>query len=370
MASRRPVPILHVRQAAGGGGGADRVVLDLVKRLDRNKFSPLVVYLLRNGDPACQPLEELREAGTPCVGLSGGRVFDPRQIRQLSRVIGEHRPRLIHCHDPKSDVLGSWVKWGRSLAAVSTLHGWVRKTRRGHLYAWLDLKALRGFDAVIAVSGYTARVAEESGVKRVDVIRNGIDTTWWQRRSAEPAGARVIAYVGRLSREKAPLDFVRVAHRIAAEEPECRFVVAGEGPERAAMETLAREVALGERMEFLGHVESLRLRELYKGIDVLLLTSQTEGLPIAVLEACAMGTPVVATGVGGVPELVVDGQTGLLAPAGDVEGLARAVLRLLREPPLAARLATDARSRVEQQFSLDTMVSRTEAVYARLLGGA
>ena len=366
--TRGPVPILHVRQATGGGGGADRVVVDLVKRLDRRRFSPMVVYLLPEGEVDCSALGQLRQEGVPCLGLAGRRIFDPLQIHRLQREISKHAPGLIHCHDPKSDVMGALVKgWGRGMAAVSTLHGWVRKSRRGHLYAWMDLRALRCFDAVAAVSSHTARLAQDSGLKRVEVIRNGIDTAWW-RRQRRSGGVPTIAYVGRLSPEKAPLDFVRVARIVAEAEGASRFIVAGEGPERPAMQAMAREHGLGQRMVFLGHVDSARLRLLYEEIDVLLLTSRTEGLPIAVLEACAMEAPVVATAVGGVPELVTNEQTGLLVPAGDIDGLARGVLRLLRDKALSLRLTKDARLRVEQEFSLDSMVARTEALYTRLLG--
>jgi glycosyltransferase involved in cell wall biosynthesis len=151
----------------------------------------------------------------------------------------------------------------------------------------------------------------------------------------------------------------------AALLPDVRFVLAGEGPERGALEALASELRIDERVRFLGHRSDIP--QLLAACDVMALPSSFEGLPISVLEAMASGTAVVASNIGGVDELVHNNITGLLVESRDAPALARAIRRLVDDPALAARLADAARENVAQEFSASTMARRVAAVYDRVL---
>lgn len=364
--------ILYLRQAAGRGGGADRVILNTAGRLNPERFRVHLAYLRNRGNNISQILQELSAHGIESTELAGRRLFDLGQFRSLLGLIRERDVRLLHCHDPKSDVYGRLVKFFLpEIKVVSTLHGWIEGSKKSYLYNRLDRWALRKFEAVIAVSQHNAGVASASGIGRIEVMHNAIDTELWKRsniqRAGEPSEPFVIGFVGRLSAEKGAIDFVRVARAVLDRDGHCRFTVAGEGPEERGMKEAVGKLGLGEKFRFLGHVEQEELRKLYEGLDVLLLTSLSEGLPMSILEACAMEVCVVAPRVGGIPELITHAINGLLAGPGEIGTLAEHVLTLKSNPHLAQEVRRAAHSIVEEKFSLQANVRRLEELYTRLL---
>lgn len=369
------ISVTHLRCASGGGGGADRVILNTVPRLQSGRFSQSVLYLSRTESDAAGLVEPLRTQGVPCQVFPGHRVFDLRQFLAVRRFVMEHRVRILHCHDAKADVYGFLLRLMRpSLKVVSTLHGWTEKTRRGRLYSRLDKAMLRRFDAVIAVSGHTAGIAGNNGIHRVTVIHNGIDADLWRPGSPvkAPGSSRpfTIAFIGRLSAEKGPLEFVGLAREVEHRLPGNRFVVIGEGPELAAMKGAAEAAGLGASFDFRGYQDAESLKAAYSGIDVLALPSRREGLPMAVLEACAMGVSVAAYSVGGVPEIIAHGQNGLLAQPGNMGELAGRIVAIRQDEGLGARLGSQARAVIVERFSVQAQVRQLEAVYEAFLNSA
>jgi glycosyltransferase involved in cell wall biosynthesis len=175
----------------------------------------------------------------------------------------------------------------------------------------------------------------------------------------------VVGCVSQLRAQKAPLDFVAVAQRVTTAIPEARFVWIGDGPLRREVTRAAEGLGPADRLLLAGGRENVE--RLYPAFDVFLLTSLWEGLPRTVVEAFAVGIPVVATAVRGTSEAVEEGVTGLLAAPGDVAGLARQVLRLRDEPGLAERLTAAARGRAPE-FSIDQSVAALARLYRDLLG--
>jgi glycosyltransferase involved in cell wall biosynthesis len=167
--------------------------------------------------------------------------------------------------------------------------------------------------------------------------------------------------VTRLVPQKAPLDFVGAAAAVAAARPEARFVLVGDGPQRAAVERRIRELGLAGRMLLLGLRRDVP--DLLAALDLFLLTSLWEGMPRVLLQAIAAGVPLVASAVDGCAELVRDGETGLLVPPGRPDLAARASLRLLGDRALADRLRRAARPRLEAEFGLERMLAALEDVY-------
>ncbi len=370
-----PVTVLHLRSASGGGGGADSVIHDLAVGLHGAEFRVLAGYLHRRDEDASPLCGRLARSGIETVDLPGRRFFDRRQFGEVVRIVGERQVEILHCHDYKADFYGVLLR--RRFAAlklVSTAHGWNHTSWKGALYDGLDKFFLRAFDVVIAVSAEIEAIARSRGIARVRKMANAVDTACWRReprlRQLLPASEKVVGFVGRLSPEKGPLDFVRLAARVVADEPGCRFVMAGEGPERQRVLELIDHLGLGTRLELPGLLDRDRLRSLYRQLDVLVLPSYSEGIPLSVLEALAMEVPVVATRVGGVGEVVCAGVTGLLSAAGDVERLARQVTGLLRNPTLAATLSGNGRALVEREFSLVKNVRVLAEIYREVTGMA
>jgi len=359
--------VLHIRSESGGGGGADSVVHDLAAGLKRAGVRVVVCYLYQRGCDISPLLRRLESAGVTAYGLAGRRWLDVGQLRQIVRIIRENEVGVVHCHDYKADFYGVLLRRRfPSLRLVSTAHGWNHTSWKGAVYDGADKLFLRGFDLVIAVSAEIMTVARRWGIVRVRLLQNAVDTECWRREpplaSHGAAGERTVGFVGRFSREKGPLDFVRVAARVAEGTP-CRFVMAGEGPEGERLSDLIGRSGLAARFDLPGQLDRHQLKELYHRLDVLVLPSYSEGIPLSVLEALAMEVPVVATRVGGVGEVVRPGMTGLLCEAGDVEGLASQVTCLLRDRTLAATLSRNGRALVEREFSLRTNVAALLALY-------
>jgi glycosyltransferase involved in cell wall biosynthesis len=362
----------HLRCASGGGGGADRVIFNTVPGLNAGRFGQAVLYLAKRGAEISGLVEPLRQRGLLCEVVPGQRIFDLRQFLAVRRFVLDHKIRLLHCHDAKADLYGFLLRLLHpSLRIISTLHGWTEKTRRGRFYSRLDKAILRRFDAVVAVSEYTATIARSYGIRRTVVVPNGIDPEAWRPTASRDAHPNdppfTVAFVGRISAEKGPLEFVETARAASRKEPGIRFVVLGEGPDLPAMRAAVASAGLSLNFDFRGYQPPTELKTAYRTMDVLALPSRREGLPMALLEACAMGVCVAAFSVGGIPEVIVHGQNGLLAKPGDTGDLAAQILTLRQDAPLAARLRKNARTTVENHFSVQAQVRQLETIYADTL---
>jgi glycosyltransferase involved in cell wall biosynthesis len=212
---------------------------------------------------------------------------------------------------------------------------------------------------------------------RVGVVYNGIDLKRFSLRHAERnelrrelglgPGTLAVIQVARLDYLKDHVTAIRTVGRVVRQIPDVRLLLVGEGPERPAIEAQVEQVGLTEQVRFLGLRKDVE--RLLQAADLFLLTSISEGIPLTVIEAMAAGLPVVSTRVGGVPEVVEDGMTGLLAPSRDDEALALAILKLAADPTLRTRLGYVGRERACSSFSESQMADRYRALYEEMLHG-
>jgi glycosyltransferase involved in cell wall biosynthesis len=306
---------------------------------------------------------ELRHVRRP---LSPWR--DPLGLLELVALMRRVRPHVVHANSAKAGVLA------RLAAAVTrvpiriyTVHGWAFLAHEGiasALYRWAE-RAVRPLTTVAVCvaesekrAGIAARVCDP---ETTVVIRNGVDSAATPLADTRNEPPRLV-WVGRLQAPKDPLTLVH-ALGLLRTPVEADFV--GDGPFRRAVELELERLGLDASVRVLGDrrdVASLLARS-----DVFVLASRSEGLPLSILEAMAAGLPVVASRVGGVPELVVDGQTGLLVPAGDPERLAGAVGWLLADAALRRRLGEAGRARVREHFDLDSVRRAHLDLYRREL---
>lgn len=369
--------IVYIRHSAGSGGGADSVLLNTVKALDRSRFAPVVVFLRKHGEAPSVHVPYLTLLQIPCFDLPGSSLIDLRQLRKLAAIAMQYEADIIHSNDPKSDITGILLRaFLPGVRIISTVHGWIRRRPRSVLYTLIDQCALKRFDAVIAVSRHIAAMAQAKGIRKVHVIHNGIDPDAWEplpqdRSSRALQDVKVsfrIGFVGRVSKEKGPLDFTAVAGKIIAVHPSCEFLVAGEGPEEGPMRDMVRQSGMDGKFSFLGPLLQSQLIEVYRKLDLVLLPSYTEGLPMVVLEAFAMAIPVVATNVGGVGEVISHGINGYLAEPGDIDAMAGFVLGILQNSGLRNTMRDNARRTVEDHFCLQTTVRMLEDLYRGVMG--
>jgi glycosyltransferase involved in cell wall biosynthesis len=384
-AFQRPekVRLLELRNTYKWGGGPDKTILLSAERHYRSRVEVVVAYIRDVRDHEFSIGDKARAKGLTFYEIEERGKFDPRVLKALKEIVLRHSINLIHGHDHKSDLfaylLRRWL-WRRQLTLLATAHAWVMLGLKGEIYRRLDLSLMRRFDHLIAVSHATRDEMVDAGVPSslISVIHNGIDTeAWAPKRVASTLREElnlqqafpVIGYVGRLMPEKDLETWLRAAALIWQEYPEARFVLVGEGKDNsylARLKELAAELRIAERTYFPGYRSNLP--PVYASFDLFLLSSRREGLPNSILEAMAMGLPVVTTDVAGAKELVLDGQTGYVLPQGDVYGVANALITLAKSEPLRQQMSRAGRQRVEREFSFATRLRRIENLYEEILG--
>lgn len=351
-------------------GGAETLLVNLARRLDRRRFEPEFCCLKHFG-----PLGELLAREIP--GFTGllQQKYDVRVWGRLARLLRRRRIDAVVTVGTGGDKMF----WGRLAAwragvpvVVSALHS----TGLPDRVEWLNRRLAPWTDAFIAVARPHARyLSEHEGcpAEKVHVIPNGVDVDQFCRRPADaalraalglPRGAPVAAIVAALRPEKNHAMFLRAAAQIRAAVPTARFLVIGDGAERAKLEDLAARLELNGAVHFLGTRSDIP--ELLALTDVVVLTSHMEANPVSVLEALACARPVVATRVGSLAETVHDGVSGYLVPPDDVAALAARVTELFGDRAKARRFGQAGRREVAARWSLERMVSGYEELLERL----
>ncbi len=364
-------------------GGAERQLMLLAEHLPRDRFDVSFVLLLGMTEMA----REAERSGAIVHALGAPRRAGQSLPTYAARVAGQAAAYVGICRRERYDIVDAWLYLGYGLAAVTRPLSRVPvlvagrrslgafKAGFGPVERVIDGIARRSADAIVANSNAVAEdTIRREGVhpSRVRVIRNGVVIPPLTGKAGRAAGrARigvtddgpVVGCVGTFKPGKGQALVARVMATIAGRGPEPWLVFAGDGPERPVVERMTREAGL-TRVRFLGTVPDARA--LYAAFDLLVSASDAEGLPNVLLEAAAAGLPVVATAAGGSPEVVVDGETGLLVPVGDADGLEAGVMRLLADATLAAQMGKAARAHVARWFGVERFIAETAALYEEM----
>jgi len=368
-----PRRVVHFTDSAGFGG-AERQILTLIEHLDRDQWDPVLAH---HGSPGIQPLVEgARALGVPHVvldpmpdGLAGARRV-PATARAL-RGLGAD---VLHAHL-------TWplaAKWplaagvaARLPAVLATVQLYLPfQATRATLFQHRVLSLRVG--RYVCVSRFVAEaciahVGWPPG--RVSVVHNGIDPGPWEQGDAAAGRLALGDGEGPVALTLARLDpqkGLEVLIEAAAQTPGVQFAIAGDGPERPALERQITRLGLDGRVRLLGRREDAP--DLLAACDLFVLPSRFEGLPVSVVEAMAAARPVVATAIGGTDEAVVDGETGLLVPAGDAGALARAVARIAGDGGRSAAMGAAGRERARASFTASGMAAAIAGIYRHLLG--
>lgn len=372
---RPAIPIVYVIDKMGSGS-AQTYLGGLIQSLDRRRFLPSLVCLIRGGVVA----KRLGAAGVTVKVLGFRRIYEVRAARAFVGLVSwlrKTRPQIVHTFLSTANVYGA-------LAARAAGVPFLVATRLDAGKGRLMLGALRATDQwatkVVAASRDGARILREReglGDQLLEVVPNAIDlarfTPRGRRARARAAlrvvePKRVVVTVTRLSRAKGVDLLVEAAARIRCVLPRTLFLVVGSGEEEERIAQRVAKLGLDARVRLLG--ERTDVPDILEAADLFVLPARSSGQPDALLEAMAMGLPIVATRVGGVPELVNDGEEALLVEPGGAEALAEGCLKLLTEPGLGARLGRAAQERVRGDFGLGRTACRYESLYEKLLGAS
>ncbi|HEY7069624.1 MAG TPA: glycosyltransferase [Acidimicrobiales bacterium] len=346
-----------------GRGGTERLLCGSVRLLDPARYRVEVAYLLPWKDAL---VPEVEAAGVPVHCLDAPHATSVAWLGRLRRLVRERDIALVHTHMPAPAVAARLALPGRAPAFVHTEHNLWDRYRPAT--RWANRLTYGRNAAVIAVSGAVARSV--GGTRPApEVVVHGVEPPAGPPTGPAEARSRlgldgsgpVVGTVGNFTAKK---DHATLVQALSALPADVRLVLVGLGPLEADLRALVAREGLAERVTFAGSRDDVAA--LLPAFDVFALSSRYEGLPIALLEAMAAGRPCVATSVGGVPEVITDGEDGVLVPPDDPAALAAALTALLDDPARRTELGRRAAARAED-FRLDAAVARIEAVYDRVL---
>lgn len=370
-------------------GGAQETALAYCSQLDAARWATTLVTGPERS-PEGDLFDEAARRGVPVLTVPSLRrrirpIADVRAVVDLVRLFRRERPDIVHTHSSKAGLVGRLAARIAGVpVVVHTVHGWsfhegMSPAARA-VAVRVERLAARWTSTIVVVADHDAEIGAQEGIGtwgQYALVRSAVDIDALRRATGSRADARtafgvpegvpVLGTVTRLCRQKDPATMLRAARLVVDVRPDARLVVVGDGPMRAEVEQLVDDLGLRPQVTLLG--PRTDVAALLPGFDAFVLSSRWEGLPRVVVEAMAVGVPVVATDVGGINEAVTDGESGLLAPAGDAEALARAVLRVFDEPGLAHRLRGAAGERVVE-FDVGEMTDRLDDLYAGLLAGS
>jgi len=367
----RRIKVLHLVTSLEVGGAQHGMLLGL-PRFDSDQYEHIVCSIMDRMQMASQ----FREAGIEVRSLGLSRKTDIGVVLRLRALLKEMRPDVLHTYLLHGNILGRLI--GR-LVGVPVIIGSERTIGQARKWGRLATRLTNPLtDAVEVNSEIGGRAIERDlGVpsEKIELVRSGLDLSVFSSANRRDelrsefgvtADQHLIVYMGRLRTVKGVEFGIRAFATALEQLPNIRMVLAGEGDQRNFLGSLVSELGISEQVEFLGVRNDVP--ELLGAADSVLMPSLTEGFPRTAIEAMAAGKPVIATNVGGTPEAVIDGETGILVPARDSDALASAIVRLVGDSDLQARLGAAGRERAAQNYSVDKYVSRLDEMYRRYSG--
>jgi glycosyltransferase involved in cell wall biosynthesis len=363
-------------------GGAQKLTLMTLERLPRNCYE-LALVSGEDGllDQHAKSISGVKTIQVPELVREVRPVKDFIAFVRLWNLFRREKPTIVHTHSSKAGILARWAARAARVPIIfHSVHGfgfndWQHPAVR-RLYIWIERLTMRITTKIVVVSHANAKRGEQHGIfdrSQWVLCRDAISVTEFiangRRRTslAEwkiPEDRVVVGMVACFKPQKSPVDFIDVAARVCKSTDRAHFVMIGDGELRPHIEARIGHHGLEDRVSLLGWQQDMP--EVYRNLDIVVLTSLWEGLPCVFSEAMAGELPIVATNVDGAPEAILDGQNGFLHQPHDIDGIAQSVLKLILDPDLRRSMGREGRSRV-QEFDISTSVERLESAYKECL---
>jgi len=369
--------ICHITKATGVAG-SEKHLLTLLTSLDKAKYQVTLVLLVERDKPLDDYVRRLEEGGVQVKRVLIRGDIDPLLVWRLYRLLREGNYDIVHTHLIHADLYGTLAaKLAGVPIIVSTKHA-DDPFRRYPFYAFLDRLASKFANKIIVISDSLRRFfAEVEGLDLGKIIRiyYGLDAVKFEVHSLGGSSVReefgiksnapLAGIVARLDPQKGHTYLLTAFAQVVEALPEARLLVVGDGYLRGDLERQARELGIAHQVIFTGWRDDVP--RVMTELDLLILSSLSEGFGLVLLEAMAAAKPIVASQVSAIPEIVIDGETGILVPPKDPDALAEALIKLLRNPALAREMGRKGRKRLEKEFSVERMITETERVYDSLI---
>lgn len=355
-------------------GGPEKQVVTHARYLKEIGYDPYIVSFKENGRPN-ELLRQAENADIKTHALVIQGAFNPQSIKELTGFLRKEDIQLIASHGYKTNVIGRLASWLARVPKIAVSRGWTAENWKISMYESADRFFLRLADHVVAVSeGQRDKLLTHSvSNEKVSVIQNCIELNKYPEKPSRSIkedlgvgdGQLLVATAGRLSPEKNQRDLVLAAAEIHKKHPEVHFAAFGDGVLLSDLQELAANVGLKDVFHFPGFRNDMHAQ--MHEVDIFVLPSLTEGLPNVVLEAYACRKPVVATRVGGTPELVKDGATGFLVEATDYMALSEKIGHLIEDSTMRLQMGLQGYELVESEFNFDAQTRKYESLYTDLM---
>lgn len=368
--------VLHIIDSSGLYG-AERVILTLLDELQGSAFQGILGCFREADSEIPQIAVEAQDRGIAVELFTTRRGFTIDGIQQISRFVSKNNIRLIHSHGYKPNIFLSLLPC-RKVKILSTAHGWEKNTAglRARAYELLDALSLRSMDKVVAVSKAVFNDLTRHGLREenITLIYNGIVLDEYEIQSQGPNLRKeygipqdtfVIGAIGRLVPAKGYHHLIEAMTSVAEDIKDCRLLIAGEGQLKDNLSALIQKLNISRYVTLVGYQNSIT--RFLSTIDLFVMPSLTEGLPIALLEAMACGKPVLASSIGGIPEVITSEKDGLLIPPADPHAIAKGIKELYFNETLRVEMSCHGRKLVENIFSAETMGRQYLSLYSQLL---
>jgi glycosyltransferase involved in cell wall biosynthesis len=367
--------ILHLISSSGFLG-AERAAVELSKSLKKTYRCEPILGVVRNlYNPHEEILEEARSNGIANVVFSCRSQFDPKLAFSVREFIKNDRIDILHCHGYKSNFYGLIASKGQ-VPSVTTNHNWLKAHWKLKTYCFLDSLWIRFFDRIVAVSNDVKKDMLKYKIPegKIRVIDNGIaverfaklaETSQMKDQLGFDAKMRIIGTIGSLGIEKGHVYLLEAAKQALDEVKDLRFLIVGDGRLRKPLEEKSEELGIKKQVIFMGQRKDIP--ELLMAMDIFVLPSIKEGLPMALLEAMAAKRPVIATRVGAIPKVIASKGIGVLVEPKDIIGLRDAIVSLIKDPGRMNLLAREGFNKVCKDFSSDEMGKHYVKLYKEII---
>jgi len=367
--------ILQLRSSIGFFG-AENVIAQLVSELASTEYKPIIGVIKNQKNPHVELDDFAKGNGIESTIFECRGEFDLKLILSVRNFIKRNNIDIVQTHGYKSNFYAVWATLFENVPLIATCHPWIKISRRVKMYAKLDRVLLRKFDRIVAISEEVKQEILNAGIpdKKIATIDNGINVGRFEKQFDQkkirkqfdiPMTSTVIGTVGRLSFEKGHNILLEAAEKIIKKYPATFFIIAGDGKLKDELKRKAKQLKIEKHLILPGLINDIP--GLLSILDIFVLPSLTEGLPMALLEAMAAKKPVVAARVGSIPKLIVPDETGLLVEPGDVSSLAKSIIELLTGKNKAARLAENGYRIIVAKFSSEAMARKYMNIYDMLL---
>ena len=373
MTFPRRINILHLI-APTQFGGAERVLLNIAETINTSRFNIMVGSFLNIRFKSNKFTEKLVNKKIPNTVFFLKRTMDIDNIPRILRLIRKNKINIMHTHGYRSDIIGLVAAKITKIPIVSTIHGWTAIDFKLKFYEQCDRIALRFFDCLIPVSDHIKKSLIESGVDSRKTIRlhNAVDVEFKDFKPERTSslnirkrnGEFLIGTIGRLSPEKNIPNFLKAASLLIKKYDNIKFLIVGDGFERSKLEDLALNLGLRDNIQFTGFVH--QMDRIYNLLDLLVISSSTEGIPLVMLEAMKYSIPVVSTKVGGIPEVIENGIDGILVDSQNSTHLHNAIEDLIINKNKYVEVSRNARKKIAKDFNRSDWIREIEKIYINL----